>query len=371
MSLNSTEPSTNYFVQAGKKKTRGELRLPNTYFIMADDWMEKLGYEVFCVWLKLYTFVDRKNDYIETDGGHIPYSFESTYNKLNISESKFYRIIKLLWEYGLIDIVVYEKSQRKTNKPRNIIVYDYPQNNVELATKPLEKCRDWKKDYKSNYKTFGMKGGRPKKEKEPLPEEDKKDNSNPFKTKRVDPFKIKRVTLLKLKANNVSNNLFNVSNKSTNVSNKNLSIINEIEKLELHPKIVKVLDRQIDRLNSDYIPAIELKFNSYQESVGVDKFADILNTVLSQEIKSNFANYLDRSLNTYLDNRSKFAAVNNDNKPIREEKIPSYLEEEEKEPEPIDYTDEDTINQLIKFAQYGNIYAKEQLKELNIDWEDK
>jgi hypothetical protein len=114
-------------------------------------------------------------------------------------------------------------------------------------------------------------------------------------------------------------------NKDLNkgLNKKNLSLEDELEILELPSAIVTVLNNQIDRLKSSYLPIIVLKFNAYQEFVNAEKFADILNTVLSQEIKSSFANYLDRSINTYIGNRSKFNPINS--KPTRTEKLPEWF----------------------------------------------
>jgi hypothetical protein len=363
MSTNTLSSNQSY-VKAGKKKTRGELRLPNMYFIMADDWMNKLGHEVFCAWLKLYTYVDRRNEYIETDGGHIPYSFESTASKLGVSESKFYRLIKPLWEFGLIDIFTYEKSQRSSNKPRNIIVYDYPQNNPKLSTEPLAKCRDWKKDYSSSYKLFGMKGGRPKKESDQEEKiQDGIPSPHPFKIKRVGPFKIKRVTLSKMKAINVSNNLFHVLYKLNNGSNKkNLSIYDKVKNLNIDLPIKKTLLKQIDRLKSDYLPVIEIKFNAYKDQIDAYKFADVLSTVLSRDIKSNFSNYLDRSLNTYLENRSKYQ--NKKQQPIRTEKLPEGYDQPNTSPEGIDFNSM-TVEQLLEHRKFVQSLGQEPSADLD------
>lgn len=54
-----------------------------------------------------------------------------------------------------------ELKNKSGHNPVNIIVYEYPQNNPELATKPLVKLRDYDKDYQTKTRTLAQKGGRP------------------------------------------------------------------------------------------------------------------------------------------------------------------------------------------------------------------
>ena len=51
---------------------------------------------------------------------HIPYTLESVFEKLGVSQTTFYRKIKVLWECGLIEIVEFGRSERKSQKPKNI-----------------------------------------------------------------------------------------------------------------------------------------------------------------------------------------------------------------------------------------------------------
>lgn len=220
-------------IKQGKKK-RNELELPTMHFIVADDWLDKLG-PSFNVWLKLHTFVDRTDGQREYD--RVPMSLENLYEKrLKMSKSKFYRIIKPLWEYGLIDIIEYEKSARESQKPKNIIVYEYPLHIVERKYMPLEKLRDWSKDYDSTSKDFGKTGGRPKnvipivavkKQKYRLNKVHGFKNETVtyyrFKNETVDGFKNETVTVSKMKPNNVLNYSNNSSNSFTNGSNSSSS----------------------------------------------------------------------------------------------------------------------------------------------------
>lgn len=219
-------------VKRGKKK-RAEFSLPALHFIVADDWIDKLG-ESFTIWLKLHTFVDRTDMQREYD--RVPMSLERLYEKLNVSKSKFYRLIKPLWEYGMIDIIEYEESERKSQKPKNIIVYEYPFHIIERKYSELEKLRDWKKDYDSTSKVAGRTGGRPKKNTVPVADETEKESLDGienetvesedldgFKNETVDGFKSETVTVSEMKPNNDSNNSIKDSNTYNKDSNINSS----------------------------------------------------------------------------------------------------------------------------------------------------
>lgn len=235
-------------VKQGKKK-RAEFSLPALHFIVADDWIDKLG-ESFTIWLKLYTFVDRTDMQREYD--RVPWSLEKIYDKLKISKSKFYRLIKPLWEYGLIDIIEYEESERKAQKPKNIIVYEYPFHIIERKYSELEKLRDWKTDYDSTSKVAGQTGGRPKKidaaassepESKTVENEEvdgfknetvENQDFNGFKNATVNGFKNETVTVSELKPNNDSNSSIKDSyshNKDSNI-NSSSSFKNDNEEEE-------------------------------------------------------------------------------------------------------------------------------------------
>jgi hypothetical protein len=144
------------FFKKGEMK-RAEVRLRSEPFIVIDHWIDYLGPEVYSWWKKFLTWVDRsesaKYDF------HVPYTLESVYTKwLKTSKANFYKKIKVLWECGLIDIVEFDKSERKTTKPRNIIVYYYPFNKREYEYEPLKKMRDWKTEYESESKVHGYRG---------------------------------------------------------------------------------------------------------------------------------------------------------------------------------------------------------------------
>lgn len=225
----------NSAVELGKK-SRAELNLPILSFEVADSWMDYLGYEQFGWWLKFHSWVNREESkYAEN---HIPYTLESVYKRLGISKVTFYRKIKVLWECGLIEIIEYEKAERNSQKPKNIIVYEYPFHEIARKYKPLEKLRDWKKDYDSFSKESGVKGALKRK----AIAEEKRENkdgfkietveikpvdnvdNHGFKTETVDGFKTETVTVSKLKPNNYTNKLLTNTNKYNNYTNNNLSL---------------------------------------------------------------------------------------------------------------------------------------------------
>jgi hypothetical protein len=244
------------------KKPRAQNRLPQASYIQADQWMHYLGYEQYCWWMKFHTWVNREPNRLFEQ--HIPYTLESVFKKLGVSQTTFYRKIKILWECGLIDFI--EFGERKTQKPKNIIVYEYPFNNAVYEYLPLEKRRDWVKDYASESVLAGIRGGIKKKEMNPPNSErveestfspvdnspvsvdnlvenspvDNVDNSeiDPPNSERVDPPKSERVTLPDLGANNCTNNITNISNKLINISNNSLSKT----KIDLIHETLKIFD---------------------------------------------------------------------------------------------------------------------------------
>src|SRR5699024_1627795 len=121
----------------GKKK-REELQLPILTFVCADDWIDKLGNDAFVAWLKFYGWCDRSNERINKEMDVIPRSFSNLMKELGMGSKKFYnKVIRPLWNYGLIDIEEYTESQQDGTKPNNIIVYEYPQNDITKRYKPL------------------------------------------------------------------------------------------------------------------------------------------------------------------------------------------------------------------------------------------
>ncbi|MHC5534703.1 helix-turn-helix domain-containing protein [Priestia megaterium] len=213
------------------QKPRNELLLSISYYIVADDWLDKLGDRAYTTWLRFITWCDRTDKNRTED--KIPQSLEKVAERLGISKPTLYnKIIIPLWEHGLIDLVEYKESNRKSTKPLNIIVYPYPQNQKKLETEPLEKCRDWKRDYSSEAKTFASMRGKEKVEKKSDENKSSLKQGKHYKIARKNNFTVEgknnftvegkkhfTVTVKNNLPNNVSNISTNLSNSSNNVSN--------------------------------------------------------------------------------------------------------------------------------------------------------
>ncbi|UTV34889.1 hypothetical protein [Bacillus altitudinis] len=155
---------TESFITIEKGKTpRKGLRLPTLHFIVADDWIDKLGEKSFTLWLRLLTKVDRTDDRKDT----VKYSQHALAKALGMSYTKLLRLLQPLYEYGLIDYIEYKASE-KAPACENVVVFEYPQNNPDLDKEPLELCRKWENRTDEKY-SFTKKGGRPKKDKEDTP----------------------------------------------------------------------------------------------------------------------------------------------------------------------------------------------------------
>ncbi|WMX58512.1 hypothetical protein [Peribacillus sp. R9-11] len=224
------------FIKA--KKKREELLLPILHYVVADDWIDKLGPKAFTSWLKFHTWVNRADEKInDISQAKIPMSIEKVAEKLEMNKSTLYRtIIPVLWEYGLIDLVEYEDSKRKTQKPINIIPYDYPQNNKELETSPLEKCRDWKMNYNTTASFFARQGGR-KLEKSIKIDGCKNTTVDGCENATVDGCENATVTVAKMQPINVLNNFNNVSNNYINHESNTL-LMDEEEGLDYTDRIL-------------------------------------------------------------------------------------------------------------------------------------
>src|SRR5690606_38642723 len=130
------------------------------------------------------------------------------------------KILKPLWEYWLIDLVEYDDSNRKSQKPKNIVVYESPKNKHETEIQPLKKLRDWEKDYDSPSKVFGRRGGRPKKN---------RTNVHGFQTETVDGFQTETVTVSKRKPNSYTNNLVMNQSNDNNESNNHHQTLGNLD----------------------------------------------------------------------------------------------------------------------------------------------
>lgn len=290
----------------GKKKTRGELRLPQQYFIAMDDWVDKLGPQAYIAWQKFYTWADRSN--AERNSDTIPNSINKIVKKLQMGKASFYdNVLSPLWDHGFIDL---QEINIAGNTCVNIIVYEYPQNDPDLATKPLEKVRDYKTEYTSVAKVNGKKGGRPKKSSQSEVVLNENQGGSERKP-RVVPNENQGGSERK------PNNGLNLSNVSKSLSNdyKYLSNLSS-------EKVKSWIEKQIqtDRLtDTAKIKALCEIYNDFSEQPG---FSDILFISVSTNVldyKSNrFKAYTKKSLMTALANvtESSLAATT---EPVRTE----------------------------------------------------
>jgi DNA-binding MarR family transcriptional regulator len=97
--------------------------------IAVTDWLNKLGEPAFVAWIRFRTW--REHNELK-----IP--VRQIIQKLGVANNTFYtKILKPLWEHGLIDTHRPEKDKRKLY----LQVYDAPQNRPEKAHQPLQPIR--------------------------------------------------------------------------------------------------------------------------------------------------------------------------------------------------------------------------------------
>jgi len=145
-------------IQQGRKE-REDLNLPILYYVVADDWINKLGERAFCGWLKLHSWVDRSDKRKNKEDEVIPTSLNKLAEKFSVHKKTLYDgIIAPLWNYGLIDLIEYPLANGKT--ALNIVVYEFPKNDSKLQKKPLEKVRDYHQEWKTKEQAIGKKGGK-------------------------------------------------------------------------------------------------------------------------------------------------------------------------------------------------------------------
>ncbi|WP_422659140.1 hypothetical protein ACK8P5_00895 [Paenibacillus sp. EC2-1] len=140
--------NTKVTFEVAGKRDRSELSLPIQHFIAMDDWINKLGHQAYIAWLKFYTYADR------TESQRFEASLTKLCERLGLSKGTFYsKVIPPLWNYGFIDF-------KERDGFMTIVVYSYPQNSYELATRPLNKIRDYATEWDSVNRDRGKAGGK-------------------------------------------------------------------------------------------------------------------------------------------------------------------------------------------------------------------
>jgi len=313
----SNEKQTINFKKA--KEPRKQLELPTLHFIVTDQWTDVLSEKAIFAWLRMYSWCKRDEENAEVnlwEQSKIPYSFKSVQKKLKVGNDTFYnKILKPLWNVGLIDIEEYEQSENKGTKPMNIIVYKYPQNNKALAYEPIKEIRDYDTDYHSNARTFAKKGGRPKKqggserEHPPVPKE-----NTPLFQKRTPPrSEIEHINIFN-GFNNSFNTLINTLNNLSN--NFNSSSLNESSKKE---KIHKRDKEEKEEIKNAFNQNIAYQvLGEYLLEKRIDK-KTIGKTILElkkrnlglfsmKDVEKQFNHMMDKLTYGEIDNHNGFAA---------------------------------------------------------------
>lgn len=111
-----------------------------------------LSDEILSVYMTLKTYVNRSAS--AWTKNVVPWPLNKLAKELEMSEYKFRKVYSKLYEYGLVDIVAYEDSHIKGNKPRNLVIHDFPQD------RPFEKIRSYE-DFVAEDASSKGKGGRP------------------------------------------------------------------------------------------------------------------------------------------------------------------------------------------------------------------
>lgn len=257
------------------EKKREELLLPILHYVVVDDWIEKIGADAFISWLRFHTWCDRSDERKDKENDVIPSSLTKVMKRLGMGRKKFYNsVIKPLWNYGLIDLVEYDDSSQKGTKPINIVVYEYPQNNIFLATKKLEKIRDYDLDYNSESRGFAKTGGRPKKN----PEEEIEQSFGGF-PQETGGVSHRNPGGFPQKHNNVSNILNNGSNILNNDSNDLYQYLSDyLFQCKLPMRLKKFFSIRISVLINKFpsfdIEKIEYVYNTYTEWINPDVSRD-------------------------------------------------------------------------------------------------
>lgn len=214
------------------EEPRNQLELPTLHFIVTDQWTDLLSEKAIFAWLRMYSYGDRSNlvnDSSLWNQSRVPYSLSTIRKRLKVGNDTFYnKILKPLWNVGLIDFEEYENSTNEGQKPLNVIVYKYPQNDKSLSYAPLKEIRDYEKDYHSYARTFAKKGGRPKKKDSSITEQGGSEREHPPVLKEnTPPFPNRTGGRSIIEHNNSLNSITNIFNSLTNNLN---SITNNFNK---------------------------------------------------------------------------------------------------------------------------------------------
>jgi len=288
----------------GRKKTRGELRLPQLHFITMDQWESEIGWKAIRAWLKLYTIADRKN----YDDDRITNSMENIRKILGVGGQTFYeQIIKPLWNYGFINV---QETMVKGNLYTNIIVYEYPNNDPSRATMALEKIRDYDTEYTSIKREKAQKGVETRKKNRGSTETVERGGSTET---------VEQVLLSELNGSTetVDNNVLNPSNVSemTNEMNNNQSVsLSKIENNTIK-NLIKNNPKMIDRLTD--IEKVYLVVKNHKDYNDIT-FISTLEKAIKAKIHVPFYQYFLKAI----ENNLKDQNVSRESSSVKQDTAP-------------------------------------------------
>ncbi|TPG93487.1 hypothetical protein EEL32_00050 (plasmid) [Brevibacillus laterosporus] len=342
------------FTQGASKTPRNELDLPPLHFVAMDDWVDKLGDTAFISWLKFFTWCDRSDKSREHDA--IPNSMNKLAKKLGVGKDTLYnKIIKPLWNYGLIDL---EQVVKASNTYVNIIVYKYPQNTKALKTEPLKQIRDYEKDYNSKAREDGKKGGRPKNSKSKVVLDENHPGSE------IEPPLVpdENHPGSEIEPNNKDLNLSNSYKSLSNLLNKYLSNLSMSEKVRAWIEKQILLERLTDGRKLKTICDIYFELIDTHEFTD-QTFVEVCNRVLDTTAKTSFKGLLRKSIQNHMN------LVTSQNVPqpktIDEIAIPENLIELYTLTKPI--IDKIKNTDLPKSEKWNQVVSKIQ-EETNLSW---
>lgn len=345
------------FVHA-KKRTRGELRLPQLHFVAVDDWVDKLGDRAFVAWLKFYSWADRSDP--DRDFDNIPNSLNTVVKRLGISKTTFYeKVIRPLWEYGFIDFQPYEKDR---TVHLNIVVYEYPQNDPKMATSPIEKIRDYDKDYHSPARVYGKMGGT-KSAQSRLRYEQGEHEGVVQNLDQGGGSKIEPGVVQELDHGGQKNGPINDQRRSNVIENINdLKIDQSIDHTTIEMVIQSIIDSD-DRL-TDRRDSILTIYNIVKKELNYSDtlFLYTLKKVLDADVKTSFENYLLRALINNMSLMQKDEPDDSTLKRRRVQPLPSSVVEQLAKEEASATIDVEAINTRMD----NETFVQKQLRALEM-----
>lgn len=111
------------------KRTREQLTFSDTYLVL--DNLREYDFDLVSFYVTFNQYIDRRNYEGKADNSLIFANNEALFKAFNVSRNRFYRLLKLSYECGLIDI-------EKGSNNRNIYIL-----NDTIPFEPLKKIRKW------------------------------------------------------------------------------------------------------------------------------------------------------------------------------------------------------------------------------------